>query len=186
MVELVLVAGIILTLSAIALPTLSKLLTSAQLRGGMGDISGLYQNARNLAVRQNNLSQIRFQSSNNRWTAYIDNGANPTGLTGSTPQVVLPPQFKKVNPPSGSNPSPVTNATCGTATGNTLETTNDTYFNQMGIPCQYSSGVCSGSQAFAHYFTYSETSANSNWAALCVSPAGRIKAWYWTGSAWTN
>ncbi len=186
MVELMVVVGIIITLTAISVPTVSKLLTSARLRGGMGDLSGLFQNARNLAVRQNTITRVRFQSSNNRWVAFVDNGANPTGLTQSTPQVWLPPQFSKVSPPSGSTPSALDNATCGASSSSTLDTTDDTYFNQLGIPCQYSSGTCSTATPFASYFNYAETASRTSWAALCVSPAGRIKAWYWTGNSWTN
>ena len=183
-IELVLVVAIILTLTAIAVPPLPKVIAASQIRGGMGDLSGLFQNARNIAVRQNTISRVRFQSTSNRWTAYIDNGANPTGLTTTTPRVVLPPQFKKVSPPSGGTPSAISSTTCGS--GTSLDTTDGTYFSQTGSPCVYSGGVCTTSQAFTYYFTYSENSSNPNWAALCISPAGRLKAWYWTGGAWTN
>jgi len=187
-VELLVVVAIIVTVAAISIPTVSKVLTSARLRGGMGDLSGLFQNARNMSVRQNAIARVRFQSSNNRWVAFVDNGVNPTGLTQSTPQVWLPPQFSKVNPPSGGGgePTALDNTTCGTTSSSPPDTADDTYFNQMGIPCQYS-GTCSNSlQAFAYYFNYLETANSRSWAALCVSPAGRIKAWYWTGSSWTN
>ncbi len=191
MVELLVVVAIIITMTAISVPTVSKLLTSARLRGGMGDLSGLFQNARNVAVRQNTISRVRFQSSNNRWLAYVDSATCGSsgwcnGPTTSTPQVYLPPNFSKVSPPSGSTPSALTNTTCGANAVNTLDTTDDTYFNQLGIPCQYSSGTCSTATPFAYYFNYAETANNTSWVALCVSPAGRIKAWYWTGSSWTN
>jgi Tfp pilus assembly protein FimT len=195
-VELTVVLGIVLVLSAIAVPTVSNVLTSAQLRGGMGDLSGLFQNARNIAVRQNRISKVHFQVSNGRQLAYVDwiNCDPVNGWCGqptkSTPQVYLPESFTEVSAPSGGSgaPSAVTAATCGSATALDSTKTDDTYFNQMGIPCQYDSTTnpsCSGSQAFAYYFNYVESS-HTNWTALCVSPAGRIKAWYWTGSAWTN
>ena len=185
MVELLVVVAIIFALTAISLPTLTSLLAASQVRGAMGDLSGLFQNARNLAVRQNTITWVRFQNSNNRWVAFVDNGASPTNLTTSTPQVYLPTQMTKVSPPSGT-PTALDEATCGAASSSTLDTTHDTYFNQLGIPCQSSGSTCSTATPFAHYFNYAGSSGSPSWAALCVSPAGRIKAWYWTGSSWTN
>jgi len=185
MVELLVVVAIVFALTAISLPTFSGLLTSAQLRGGMGDLSGLFQNARNLAVRQNTITWVRFQSSNNRWVAFVDNGASPTNLTTSTPQIYLPGELSWVSGGTGA-PAALDDTACGAASTSTVDTTDDTYFNQMGVPCVYSSGSCPGGQPFAYYFNYAATSSQTNWAAMCVSPAGRIKAWYWTGSSWTN
>src|SRR5690242_16655828 len=45
-VELMVVVGIAITMSAMALPTLFSVLATEQLRGGMNDLSGLFQNAR--------------------------------------------------------------------------------------------------------------------------------------------
>jgi len=185
MVELLVVVGIVISLTAISLPTLTTLAATTKLRGAMGDLSGLFQNARSIAVKQSTITRVRFQLSNNRWVAFVDNGASPTGLTTSTPQVYLPPNFSKVSPPSGT-PTALDNATCGASSSSTLDTTHDTYFNQLGIPCLYSGGTCSGGQAFVYYFNYAGILGGTNWSAVCVSPAGRLKAWYWTGSSWTN
>lgn len=196
MVELVVVVAIVITVTAISLPIVSKVVTSAQLRGGMGDLSGLFQNARNVAVRQNRISKVHFETSNGRQVAYVDwYNCNTTtvwcGLSVSTPQIWLPPKFSQVDPPTGGGgaPTAIDAATCGSSTSLDSTRTDDTYFNQMGIPCSYDSTLnpsCSGSQGFVYYFNYLETSGHPSWAALCVSPAGRIKPWYWTGSSWTN
>lgn len=193
MVELVVVVAIVITVTAIAVPTIGNVVASAQLRGSMSDLSGLFQNARNVAVRQNTIARVHFQMSQNRQVAFVDwiNCGSSTwcGLRASVPQVSLPAKFTQVSPPTGGTPTPVSAATCGSSTTLDSTPTDDTYFNQMGIPCQYSSTTnpsCSGSQAFVYYFNYLGSSGVPNWAALCVSPAGRIKAWYWTGSSWTN
>lgn len=185
MLELMIVLSMILAATTIAVPSMITVVANARLHQGMGNLSSLFQNGRTLAVRGNSITRIRFQLVNNNWMAFVDNGVNPTGLTSTVPQLALPVNFSKVGPPSGGAPTPLDAATCGSTI--TPDTTDDTYFNQLGIPCQYSSGACSSSQAFAYYFTY-QGSANmsTNWAAMCVSPAGRIKTWYWSGSAWTN
>jgi Tfp pilus assembly protein FimT len=186
-VELMVVACIAISLIAIALPTLFSVVAAAQLRGGMNDLSSLFQNARNMAVRQNTVSRVRFQLSGSGYVAYVDNGASPTGLTSSTPQIWLPWRFSKVSPPSGSEaPTPLTAANCGANSLTTLDTTNDTYFSSVGLPCEYSSGACSGTQAFAYYFNYAASWGGTSWTSICVSPAGRMTTWYWNGLSWTN
>ena len=187
MIELMVVVGVIITLSAIALPTMFSVVASAHLRGSMNDLSGLFQNGRNIAVRQNIISRVRFQVSGGQCFAYVDNGANPTGLTYTVPQLSLPRQFTKVSPPSGVGaPTPLTATNCGANSLTTLDTTDDTYFSSVGLPCQYSSGSCSGTQAFAYYFNYASSSGGTRWTSICVSPAGRMTTWYWNGATWTN
>jgi len=189
-VELLVVVAIIITVTAISVPTVNTLVTSAQLRGGMGDLSGLFQNARNVAVRQNTISKVHFQTSNNRQVAFVDwancGSSGWCGLTTSAPQITLPAKFAQVSPPTGTAPAAMTASACGSSTTIDSTMTDDTYFNQMGVPCVYSNSTCSTAQAFVYYFNYTGTANNPSWAALCVSPAGRVKAWYWTGSAWTN
>jgi Tfp pilus assembly protein FimT len=186
-VELMVVTGIVMILIGISLPTLWSVVATAQLRGGMNDLSGLFQNARNIAVGRNIISRVRFQLSGGEWAAYVDNGASPTGLTSSVPQISLPSKFSKVSPPSGSGaPTPLTATTCGANSLTTLDTTDDTYFSSVGIPCQYSSGACSGTQAFAYYFNYAASFGGTRWTSICVSPAGRMTTWYWNGLSWTN
>jgi len=188
MVELLVVVAIVISVTAISLPTLTNLVATGHLRGGMNDLSGLFQNARSMAVRQNMISRVRFQLTNGEWVAYVDNGASPAGLTSSAPQLWLPRQFTWVSAPSGSGgtPTPVNDATCGASSSSTLDTIDNTYFSQLGTPCYYNSGTCSAGYAFAYYFNYAAALGGTRWTALCVSPAGRMKAWYWTGSSWTN
>jgi type II secretory pathway pseudopilin PulG len=185
MLELMIVISMILAATTIAVPSMITVVANARLHQGMGNLSSIFQNARTRAAQRNSITRIRFQLINSNWVAYVDNGINPSGLTSTTPQLSMPTKFSKVAPPSGTNPTPLDAATCGSTIA--PNTTDDTYFNQLGIPCQYSSGACSSSQAFAYYFIY-QGSANmsTNWAAMCVSPAGRIKTWYWSGSAWMN
>jgi type II secretory pathway pseudopilin PulG len=185
MVELMIVLAMVMTATTIAVPTMVTMVANARLHRSMANLSSLYQNGRALAVKGNAITRIRFQLINNNWTAYVDNGVNPSGLTSMVPQLSLPVSFSKVAAPTGTAPTPLDAATCGSTI--TLDTTDDTYFNQLGVPCQYSSGTCSSSQAYAYYFTNKGSmNMSTTWAAMCISPAGRVKAWYWTGGGWTN
>jgi len=175
----------ILAATTVAIPTMINVLANSTLRKGMENVSTILQNGRALAIKQNIIARVRFQLNGSSYVAYVDNGISPTGLTTSSPQLWLPRKLSKVPAPTGTNPTPLTAAACGS----TLSPINadSTYYNQLGIPCQYSSGTCGSNQAYAHYFTYQSTfGTRTSWAAMCVSPAGRLKAWYWNGSAWKD
>ena len=51
----------------------------------------------------------------------------------------------------------------------------------MGTP----SGVCTN-DGFLYYFKDTSRPGSKGWAALSISPAGRIKKWFWTGLAWVD
>ncbi len=185
LLELVIVLSMAMVASAIAVPIMVRMVADSQLHRGMGDLSGLYQTSRMLAVRGNTITRVRYQLSGSNWVAYEDDGMSAHGINRTTPQLWLPRRLSKVAAPTGTAPSPLDAASCGSTI--TPDTTDDTYFNQMGIPCLSSGGSCTSNSSFAYYFTYSgNLNMNTSWAALCVSPAGRTKAWYWTGSEWTN
>src|SRR6266568_2910602 len=100
-------------------------------------------------------------------------------------------QFKQVAAPTGTNPFPLTKETLWGGTDTTLpDTTDSLCFNSRGIPCKsataagcpdpgnYCTGITNG---YAFYFTQ-----GTQWAAVGVSPAGRIKTFFWNGNAWAN
>ena len=185
MLEMMIVLSMILAATTIAIPSMITVVANARLRRGMDSLCSLYQNGRGLAVKQNTITRVRFQLSGNNWVAYVDNGTSPSGLTTSAPQLWMPKRFTKVSPPSGTAPAPLDSAACGSSIA--PDTIDDTYFNQLGTPCQYGSGSCSTSQSYAYYFNYlGSMNMSTTWAAMCISPAGRMKAWYWDGSAWKN
>ncbi len=186
MIELVVVVAIVICVTAIALPTLTTVLTTAKLRGGMGDLSAFFQAARTEAVKKNTIKFVQFQVTDGRTMAYVDDGAHSEGLTRSATQVWLPIQFSKVNgAPSGSGAPPALDTTTmwGSNSSGTAMTTDpaQAYFSQTGVPCSSSGSTGVG---YLYYFTYAGPLGNPSYAALGISPAGRIKAWYWNGTGW--
>jgi hypothetical protein len=78
----------------------------------------------------------------------------------------------------------------GDGLGVTPDTTHDLCFNSRGIPCQcpssptaYCGGITNG---YAFYFTLTSQPGGTRWAAVGVSPAGRIKTFFWDGSSWSD
>jgi Tfp pilus assembly protein FimT len=191
-VELLIVAAIILCVTALSLPTMNNVISSSKLRSGMGELSGIFQTCRSQAVKQNKIKELRFQVTGGRTIAFVDDAVN-AGLSSSTPQIWLPAEFSKVDEPAGGEGAPpALDAVTmwGSNSTDTPNSTNDTFFNQLGVPCTYNtgSGVCTGAGAsgFVYYFTYSGSMGTTQWAAIGVSPAGRIKTWFWDGSLWKN
>jgi prepilin-type N-terminal cleavage/methylation domain-containing protein len=193
LVELMLVAAIAVVLMAIAIPNFVNTLTLAKLRGGMSDLSGIFQSCRSQAIKLNSTKELLFTTSNGQWLIYVDDLASPQGLTPAPPlspppQVWLPAQFTKVTAPASSstNPAPLNASTMWGGSSTTPPDTSDNLcFNSRGIPCacpnttpNYCAGITNG---YAFYFTQ-----GTQWAALAVSPAGRIKTYFWNGSAWSN
>ncbi len=191
MVELLVVLAIVVCVTVFSLPTMTHMLATAKLRGGMSDLSAFFQAARTEAVKRNTVKFVQFQITSGRAMAYVDDATTSTGLTTTTPQVWLPIQFSKVNgEPSGAGAPPALDTTTmwgANSSGSAMTTDPDqTYFSQTGVPCSYSSGVCNTGVGYLYYFTYSGALGDPTYAALGISPAGRIKTWYWNGSSWGN
>jgi hypothetical protein len=63
--------------------------------------------------------------------------------------------------------------------------TTEPSFNTRGLPCVYDDGICTN-DGFLFYFKDTSRQGSQGWAALSISPAGRIKKWFWTGGSWVD
>lgn len=204
-IELMVVIAIMLCVSAMAIPTVVNVVATAKLRSGMHNLTTLFQNGRTQAVKQNSIKSLNFTVKDGRVVAYVDSAANPEGLTadaittvngvaGTQSQIYLPIAFTKVSTPTGSDGAPpaltATTMWGSSASDYTAITTDPMYFNQVGLPCAYSAGVCPvtnpAGTGYVYYFNYATSLGKAQWAAIGISPAGRIKSWYWNGSAWSD
>jgi prepilin-type N-terminal cleavage/methylation domain-containing protein len=204
LVELLVVAAIAVVLMAIALPRMATSLTVTKWRGEMSDLSGVFQSCRSQAIKNNQTEQLNFTTSNGQAVAYLVDldkvgtngtlqyGQDATSMMADQTQVWMFSQFSKVAAPTGTNPPPLTKGAMWGGTDTTLPDTIDKLcFNSRGIPCNcpgstlnptpppaYCTAITNG---YAYYFQQ-----DSNWAAVGVSPAGRIQTYFWTGNAWSN
>ena len=186
LLELVMVVAIAMILLATALPQLATSLTYTKWRGEMSDLSGVFQTCRSQAIKNNAAQQLDFTTNDGKTVAYIDvPGSTDPSLSGKT-QVWMFSQFSKVDPPTGENPSPLNKATMWGGSDTSLpDTTHNICFNARGIPCicpETPAGYCTSiTNGYAFYFNQDQ-----QWAAVGVSPAGRIKTFFWDGGAWAN
>ena len=183
LLETLIVVAIAAVITITAVPKMTTVMANAKLRASMTSLSGLMQNTRMVAVQQNKTKTTKFSGgSTTRLMGYIRDAGDTSALTTFDSQVEMEAPITKLTTPSGTGaPGEIST----TILGYTPQT-GDPSFNSRGLPCLYSSGTCPTNYGFIYYFKDTRISGAGGWAAISVSPAGRIKRWFWNGSAWTD
>jgi prepilin-type N-terminal cleavage/methylation domain-containing protein len=179
MIELLVVTGIIVTLIGIGIPSMATIISNARLSGGVTNLSGLLQNCRMMAIKENKTKSTHFTVMANGPVAYVKNAADTSAIATADTQAQLGAPLTKVTLPTGPGAPPQLTP----AQLSFTPATTDASFNSRGLPCEYSGGVCT-SKGFVYYFKDTRPLGASRWAAVSISPAGRIKRWFWTGTNW--
>jgi Tfp pilus assembly protein FimT len=175
-VELSIVLGIALVVSAMAVPNLISAVSDFKLRSNVSDLSGMMQRARMEAVRQNKIVTIRTATVSGTQEFYADLNNNGA-FDAREPRFFIP---TNMTVPTTGSPSGLT-----TASGITTVLTPPIRFNARGLSCV--NAACTtpaNGSGFVYYFRDTRPLGVNGWAALTVTPAGRVKSWWWTGSAW--
>lgn len=186
LVEMVMVVAILLVIAAFATPYMVNVIANVRLRGGMTSLAGLFQECRSQSIKQNRLMSSHFTTLAHGPVAYVKDASvsSPT-LAATDWQVELGAPVTYVTSLTGVTGAPT--ALDSTTLGYTPQPSSpDPTFNPRGLPCAYSSGTCTTGVGYAFYFTDTRPLGNNGWAAVTISPAGRIKVWMWTGGAWGN
>jgi Tfp pilus assembly protein FimT len=179
MLELAIVLAIVLILAAFALPQLMRTVSMSRVRGAAIDLSGLVQQARIMAEKQNTtLAVYAGTLTGTTQGAFINCSPNscPAGGNGSTwqagdPTVAFTNSVRNAAPasaPSAVNPG---HGFITEPAGTIL------FFNPRGLPVLNNGTPCTG---IVFYFTDSY----NNWAALSVSESGRSTVWVWSANSW--
>jgi prepilin-type N-terminal cleavage/methylation domain-containing protein len=183
LIEVMIVATIATVITVTAIPNITNAIANAKLRASMTSLSGLLQNTRMVAVKENRTKTARFEGgTTTRLMGYIRDAGDTSTLSTMDSQVEMEAPITKLSTPTGLGAPP---AISTTVLGFTPQT-SDPSFNTRGLPCLYSGGTCPTNYGFIYYFKDNRTSGIGGWAAITLSPAGRIKRWFWNGSAWTE
>lgn len=184
--EVLLVVAVGLIVVAVGIPLLNNVIAEMKLRSSMTTVSGLLQNARSIAVQENTTMTARhFNRTAPPYSLvyYVKRAPDSSSMATSDTQVEMEAPIAPYDTPTGTGaPSAISNSTLGLPSS---PQTSDPSFNSRGLPCAYSSGTCT-SNAFIQYFKDNRISGSGGWAAISVSPAGRINRWFWNGSSWTD
>jgi prepilin-type N-terminal cleavage/methylation domain-containing protein len=182
LIEISIVLLIMLIVGMIAIPNMVSVISNARLRAGVTSMSGLLQSTRMLAVKENRTLTAHFDPFDDQTLVAWAQPANETRLLTTkalqaqweAPVIMMP------TPVGAGAPSVIDNTVLG-FTPQGVEAS----FNTRGLPCVYDGGPCDN-EGFLYYFKDTSRHGSQGWAALSISPAGRIKKWFWTGSAWVD
>ena len=191
LIELLVVIAMALVIAATAAPTMSNVVSSARIRGTMSSMATYTQRARADAIRSNKTKSVWNVLSNGEYFVYSADGNNTApGMSAADGLMPAGKQVVYVGNPTTSNVPAILDPTMAFGSSSVSVGNAAISFNSRGIPCLWdtSTGLCgnSGSQAFVWYYVFQPPFGSNRWAALTVSPAGRIKNWYWDGAAWKN
>lgn len=201
LIELVVVVVIILTIAGFAIPAVMSAMRQARLRGASSDYSGLLEQARIYAIRDNRYysTYVLATAGSTIAQAYVDmlpksstggSGNGGTSVTSGDPEITLSSEVVEepvANAPSTSNLEsqllPATTPVTPTDTSATAAT-----FGPRGLPCtpiNVTGGtVCDSSGGPTAYWTFFKNVHSGTWQAVTITPAGRIQKWYYSGSSW--
>lgn len=185
LLEMIIVVAILLVTTALATPSIVDVIANMRLRAGMSSLSGLLQNARMTAVKTNRMKSVKFAILANGPIACIQDASSTSACGPGDPMVQLGAPVSKVTTPSGAG---APTAFDSTMLSFSPDATNSPTFNPNGLPCVYSTsspGSCPAT-GFVFYFTDARPLGKNGWAAVTISPAGRVKTWYWNGNAWSS
>lgn len=191
MLELLIVVAIILIVSAMAVPVVMNSVRQMRVRATASEVAGMLQTARMRAVSRNRhlhtLSTLVVEGGARRtrvWIDLDDDGAFDAAAADSEgePTILFPSNifFRADGNPSTDTMKLAYDPEAPTVTPR---------FNSRGLPCTMNGSVCQTGAppvAFQYYLTGPALFSGEHWAAITVSPSGRIKSWTWTGTAWVD
>src|SRR5437868_4750318 len=181
LLEVLTVAAVGMIVTITAAPNMVTSISNMRLQSSMTSLAGVLQNCRVLAVKQNVHMTTHFDTRVYGILAYVKRATDLGGIETGDSQVELEAPVTRVTTPSGGGaPTPLSTTSLGFT-----PQTGEASFNPTGLPCVYSGGNCTN-YGFVYYFHDSRPAGRMGWAALSISPAGRLRKWYWNGSTWTD
>lgn len=173
LVELMVVVMIVLVISVVAIPNIMNSINNVRLRSMVGTVSGVIQAGRMQAVKANRQYVVRFATVGGSAVVFVDLDGDGA-VQATEPQAQLGGTIIQVAAPVGTTPLDAATLGFTPQTGNLA-------FNPRGLPCT-TSGTCG--VGFVIYFTDQRTVGGAGAAAVSITPAGRVKAWMWSGTNW--
>jgi len=204
--ELVVVLAIIVVVGGLSLPSLSRVVDNAKLKSAAQQVASIYQQGRILSTQDNTFHELIISGPANGPAQICVDLDGDAVCDTSEPQVQLSGQIKLL---SSGVPVELDSATLGFSPLTTAS--SQTYnqqdipvqalaWNSRGLPCQRASTTsnCSnwtttpagaGPVAWVQYLQMQRSADEAIFAAVTVSPTGRIKTWLYGpapngGAAW--
>jgi prepilin-type N-terminal cleavage/methylation domain-containing protein len=204
LVEIMVVVIIVLIVGAMAVPGVVSLVRQANLRGAASEYAGLLELSRVSAIRDNRYYSTYILAASGTAQiaeAYIDmlpksltgaSGNGGTSIIAGDPEIAFPSEVVQETVASAPNTADLKSQLLPAITPVTPTDTSATAatFGPRGLPCTPVSltggTVCDSSGGPTAFWTFFQDTKSGSWQAVTITPAGRIKKWYYTGSAWSK
>ena len=176
MTELLVVTTVILCLTATAIPKISSTIADVELRAGVRSAAGILQQARSKAIKDDKFYKVRYTNGTGGGIVYADLN-DDSQIQATEPQAQMGTTVLAYSAPTGIP------ALADTDLGYTPLTSTTVGFSTTGLPC---SALHTCAVGMVVYFTDTRTIGSPGWAAVSITPAGRVATWIWTGSVWSQ
>jgi prepilin-type N-terminal cleavage/methylation domain-containing protein len=197
--ELVVVLAIILVVSGLSFPSLSRSIDNARLKSAAQQVASIYQQARVLSTQDNTFHELLIETPANGPTRMCVDVDGSASCDNNEPNV----QLSAVKLVGSGVPVELDSATLGfspltTACSQTYNQQDKPVqalaWNSRGLPCQRTSTTSScsnwsttpagaGPVAWVQYLKLQRSADDAIYAAVTVSPTGRIKTWSYAPAA---
>ena len=196
LIELLVVIAIIMVVAAIATPSIMNTMDGIRLRSAASEVAGIMQECRQRAVRNNRYYTVKPAVVTGARAAYVDlnyNDALDGGAPAPEPMIQFPQSISVVNG-GAPNTANLIGQCCATFVPQGAGILPS--FNSRGLPCvgpanpPPANSLCNIRDAggntvgFVYYVNQTRAFGAVGWAAVSVTPAGRIRVWTYSGSTW--
>lgn len=191
--ELAVVLAIILIVSSLSVPTVSRTIDQARLNAAAQQVASIYQQARIRATQDDNYYLVPVIPAGLQPARICVDLDGNNSCSAQDPQAQMPGQISLNN-----NAIPVL-LDSGTMGFTQVPTTTETSinfgqqgapeaglaWNSRGLPCQRLSATspCSGPVAWVQYLQLRRSAVDILYAAVTVSPSGSVRIWHYAGPA---
>ena len=199
LIELLIVIAIIMVIAAMATPNVMNAVNNIRLRGSAGEVAGLLQQCRERAVRNNRYYTVKPATVTGAQAAYVDLNYNnafdnaPAAPALPEPIIQFPQSVSVVSAGAPNTANLIANC-CSTFTPQAATILPS--FNARGLPCVGASNppvanslcnirdAANNTVGFVYYINQARPFGAVGWAAVSVTPAGRIRVWTYSGTTW--
>lgn len=180
--ELIVVVTIILVVGGLSIPNLTRAIDTSRIKGAAQSLAAAYQDARIRATQKDTSYQVLISPAISPAQICIDLDGNGTCSAGD-PVTTFPTQVKVSNL---GVPAPLTSLQLhfpAIATEQPGSPNNSLTWNAVGLPCQRTSPTapCTA-MGWVQHLQLQRANGDVMYAAVTVSPTGRVKTWIFISS----
>ena len=189
LIEVLIVVAVTLIVAAMVTPSVLQMIYNVRLRSSAYELSGLMQAARTQAIRDNKYYYVCYNTVSNATVAWVSANNTCTAPAATDQQAQMGSNVSIVT--SGAPSGLSTNLSFSAPTG--ILVSAKPAFGARGLPCYvssnrcnsiYSGGAIAQTVSYITYLTDTRPIEANGWAAVAISPAGRLQVWTYNGRAW--